>query len=153
MWAPGNGANLPTFNDWLDAAELLLGQPSSLETGALFTSYELADGTLESVERFGKASVAEVVDRHKWLTDCQNIARTQGFFHWELEQPDVFAHGGFDLQIGNPPWVRPTWDEPASLAEPETPPSAHVERKCWPSSQPRLPSPGIEPRTKAQTRC
>jgi hypothetical protein len=117
MWAPGNGANLPTFNDWLDAAELLLGQPSSLETGALFTSYELADGTLESVERFGKASVAEVVDRHKWLTDCQNIARTQGFFHWELEQPDVFAHGGFDLQIGNPPWVRPTWDEPASLAE------------------------------------
>ncbi len=25
-------------------------------------------------------------------------------FHWHLEFPDVFAHGGFDLVLGNPPW-------------------------------------------------
>ena len=72
---------------------------------------------MESVERFGKASVGEVVARHPWLAECQTIARTQGFFHWELDQAGVFLVGGFDIQIGNPPWVRPTWDEPASLAE------------------------------------
>lgn len=27
-------------------------------------------------------------------------------FHWPLEFPDVFARGGFDLVIGNPPWER-----------------------------------------------
>lgn len=27
-----------------------------------------------------------------------------GFFHWEEEFPDVFAEGGFDCIIGNPPW-------------------------------------------------
>lgn len=29
-----------------------------------------------------------------------------GFFHWELEYPDVFAApgGGFDALVGNPPW-------------------------------------------------
>ena len=117
MWAPANGRDLPTFNDWLDAAELLLGQPNSLETGALFTPYDLADGTLESVERFGKASVGEVITRHRWLADCQDIARTQGFFHWELDQAGVLASGGFDVQIGNPPWVRLDWNEAASLAE------------------------------------
>lgn len=34
-----------------------------------------------------------------------------------MEFPDIFSSGGFDVQVGNPPWVRPTWDEPASLAE------------------------------------
>src|SRR5207248_605129 len=33
---------------------------------------------------------------------------TEGFrlFHWHLEFPDVFANGGFDAILGNPPWVR-----------------------------------------------
>ena len=29
----------------------------------------------------------------------------------------MFARGGFDLQVGNPPWVRPDWDEAGVLAE------------------------------------
>jgi hypothetical protein len=28
------------------------------------------------------------------------------FFHWHLEFPDVFANRGFDVILGNPPWVR-----------------------------------------------
>ena len=28
------------------------------------------------------------------------------FFHWPLEFPDVFAKGGFDVVVGNPPWER-----------------------------------------------
>ena len=27
-----------------------------------------------------------------------------GFFHWPLEFPEVFARGGFDVVLGNPPW-------------------------------------------------
>ena len=32
-------------------------------------------------------------------------AEKQGFFHWELEFPDVYLNGGFDVYIGNPPYV------------------------------------------------
>ena len=117
MWSPANGTVLPTLNEWIEAAELLLGQPTAVETGELFTSYDLADGTLDSVERFGKASVNEVIERFRWLKECQLIAERQAFFHWELDQAGVFLGGGFDIQVGNPPWVRPDWDEPASLAE------------------------------------
>ena len=117
MWAPTNGNDLPSFDQWLDAAELLLGQPSSDEVGSLFTSHELEGNTLESVEQFGKASIAEIVERHPWLNECRDIAGQQAFFHWELEHPSVFHAGGFDIQIGNPPWVRLDWDEPACLAE------------------------------------
>jgi len=38
------------------------------------------------------------------------IARTfsdhQPFFHWPLEFPEVFADGGFDVVLSNPPWER-----------------------------------------------
>jgi hypothetical protein len=117
MWAPANGTDLPSLNEWLEAAELLLGQPDSIETGSFFTPYELSDGTLESVERFGKASVGEVVARYPWLAECQIIASTQGFFHWELDLASVFVKGGFAIQVGNPPWVRPRWSDDVALAE------------------------------------
>jgi hypothetical protein len=28
------------------------------------------------------------------------------FFHWQLEFPEVFEKGGFDVMLGNPPWER-----------------------------------------------
>lgn len=34
------------------------------------------------------------------------IASQQRFFHWPLEFPGVFAKGGFDVVLGNPPWER-----------------------------------------------
>lgn len=117
MWAPANGTALPTLDRWLDAAELILGQPDGADTGSLFTAHELDDGTLDSVEQFGRATVAEVLDRHPWLQQCQAIARTQEFFHWELEYGPLFGSGGVRLVVGNPPWVRPTWDEAATLSD------------------------------------
>ena len=34
----------------------------------------------------------------------QRIAEEYGLFHWELAFPHVFARGGFDVVLGNPPW-------------------------------------------------
>jgi Eco57I restriction-modification methylase/N-6 DNA Methylase len=34
-------------------------------------------------------------------------------FHWELEFPEVFEHGGFDAVLGNPPYVN-AWEMTAS---------------------------------------
>ena len=51
--------------------------------------------------------VAKLTERHPWLALCAEAADAEGFFHWELTFGPVFAEGGFDLQLGNPPWVRP----------------------------------------------
>ncbi|MHB1414442.1 MAG: Eco57I restriction-modification methylase domain-containing protein, partial [Chloroflexota bacterium] len=34
------------------------------------------------------------------------LAAEHRFFHWHLEFPEVFARGGFDCVLGNPPWER-----------------------------------------------
>jgi hypothetical protein len=66
----------------------------------------------------GAASTVEkVLDEHPWLRITEAIAEQQGFFHWDLDFATVFDQGGFDLQLGNPPWVRPVVDMDALLAE------------------------------------
>src|SRR5699024_10327120 len=65
----------------------------------------------------GEKSVESVLSDHPWLAVCEQVAADQGFFHWELDFAPVFALGGFDLQVGNPPWVRPRTDEDALWGE------------------------------------
>ncbi len=52
------------------------------------------------------------------LALVRTIANERKFFHWELEYVDLFAErGGFDLILGNPPWVKVTWEEGGILSE------------------------------------
>lgn len=40
------------------------------------------------------------------LACAEAMARENLFFHWPLEFPEVFAAGGFDIVLSNPPWER-----------------------------------------------
>jgi hypothetical protein len=40
------------------------------------------------------------------LEEVQRLATSYGFFHWHLSFPEVFARGGFDCVLGNPPWEK-----------------------------------------------
>jgi len=37
---------------------------------------------------------------------AQALAEKHKFFHWPLKFPEVFAQGGFDVVLSNPPWER-----------------------------------------------
>lgn len=41
----------------------------------------------------------------------EELADQYHFFHWHLQFPQVFAKGGFDVVIGNPPWEMPETDD------------------------------------------
>lgn len=113
MWAPANTTPPPTLDAWLDMVEYLVGSVDPTVTGTLFSSAQRDDST----DQFGKGTITEALEIWPWLADCSAIAAKQGFFHWDLEYAPVTAAGGLDLQVGNPPWVRPTWDEPSALSE------------------------------------
>ncbi|MDC6679336.1 hypothetical protein OEZ78_28130, partial [Leclercia adecarboxylata] len=49
---------------------------------------------------------------------AQQVASQQHFMHWALEFADVFkARGGFDVILGNPPWIKVEWNEQALLSD------------------------------------
>ena len=49
----------------------------------------------------------------------RRIAEDYGLFHWELAFPHVFARGGFDVVLGNPPWERVKLQEQEYFAKRE----------------------------------
>ena len=52
------------------------------------------------------------------LALAAEVAQRQRFHHWELVFAEVFAgRGGFDLMVGNPPWVKLEWKEAGILSE------------------------------------
>jgi len=40
------------------------------------------------------------------LSATRRLASQYQLFHWHLAFPEVFAQGGFDVSLGNPPWER-----------------------------------------------
>jgi hypothetical protein len=114
--------SLANLDDWLDFAEALLGRqdvaPDSLASHfTSLTEMQEYEDNLESDFYMNMDPVYHLGERFPWLDTVEQIAADQGFFHWELRFASVFAEGGFDLQVGNPPWVRPTWEENSVLAE------------------------------------
>jgi type I restriction-modification system DNA methylase subunit len=58
--------------------------------------------------------------RNPRLYQARSIAEHNHFMHWELEFADMFKErGGFDLVIGNPPWIKMEWNEQAVLSDQE----------------------------------
>ncbi|WP_433615372.1 class I SAM-dependent DNA methyltransferase [Dactylosporangium sp. CA-139114] len=112
---------LKDINDWLDFLEAMLGTDDA--PGTFIDGCDSLD-ELKKLEDilpgFMRMDTADPEARFPWLRVVRDVAQQQGFLHWELEFAHVFAsRGGFDLQVGNPPWVRPRWDEDAVLAEHE----------------------------------
>jgi hypothetical protein len=111
---------LADLDDWLTFAEALIGR-QDIPIDSLITSFislvELGEYEGAVVALMGMEQAHRLTDRFPWLHTARDIADEQGFFHWELAFAQAFAKGGFDVQVGNPPWVRPRWLEDALLAE------------------------------------
>ncbi|MEU3997407.1 class I SAM-dependent DNA methyltransferase [Streptomyces fungicidicus] len=111
---------LASLDDWLDFAESLLGT-QDVAADSLVAHFD----TLDELEQYedelpewmGMERFFSLESRYPWAGVVRDAAEEQGFFHWELEFAQVIARGGYDLLVGNPPWVQPDWQEGLTLAE------------------------------------
>ncbi|ROO52706.1 hypothetical protein EDC02_7646 [Micromonospora sp. Llam0] len=141
FWPVGQGTDIapPTLDEWLSFCEAVLGiQPPKADRsnprkrdshaglddplglfGADKEFHQLAvEDNLDRSFAHCMAMKEIAVDRRfGWWAVLDEIANREGFFHWELGFAQIFARGGFDLQVGNPPWVRPVWDDKLALSE------------------------------------
>jgi len=69
-------------------------------------------------EECGLADIGTVLESDSVLSAAQRIADGVRFHHWPLRFAEVFAErGGFDLTLGNPPWVLLAFDESGVISD------------------------------------
>lgn len=101
-------AEASTAKSCLIAAEVAVeGEISDLL--ALGRSPDLF-GRHRGLDREGRRRLAVLRDRRRGLASARRHLAREGmvpWFHYQAHFPDIFAgRGGFDVTIGNPPWVR-----------------------------------------------
>lgn len=122
FWPLDRRQELPDWSEWLATLEDILGLDSVQTADSERLVDQAGFDDLDLIERAERAetgmrSSVEFQVLHPWLATVQEITQKEGFFHWELDFAQVFTRGGFDLQVGNPPWVRPTWKDNETLSE------------------------------------
>jgi hypothetical protein len=91
--------------------------PGQNGSGSLFRTEERVV-ELRRSDLFGDIDVGTLIDASPWLPSAMEVARRHRFMHFELEFADVMRErGGFDLVIGNPPWLKPAWVDAHILSE------------------------------------
>ena len=89
FWPLAESERLPTRAEWLQEVE------------------ELLEGDVDAI-------AAEV----EFIGLVQELGRRERYHHWEVALVEVFGErGGFDVILGNPPWLQVRWDESAVLSD------------------------------------
>lgn len=79
---------------------------------------QLEMNLLDLYDGMGEVDIPALRKQNPRLDLAARIAEQNKFMHWELEFADLFAErGGFDLIIGNPPWIRVEWNEQGVLSD------------------------------------
>ena len=123
-WPVTETNQLPDYDGYLDALEAILGtpgkkkhDPNQVQFGFDMRWDEL--NTTEEMESFasGQLPIERICNERPWVATAIKLADEQAFFHWDLDFATVMSKGGFDFQVGNPPWVRPRTDVDSLLSE------------------------------------
>lgn len=117
FWPMDEHDQLPERDDFLFELEaLLLGD--TIPTGAANRIQDLFAPTQDEqvgksfIDRFGVVDFAQLFRNFPHMQRAHELAEARRFFHWELEFADIFMEkGGFDLILGNPPWLKVEWQE------------------------------------------
>ena len=130
FWPIDKAEELPNRLEFLWDINMLLGVGVVDTSGykgrgegqlSLFDDIEMDSYGRELADRYGKygaVNLDQLRADFPRLRIANEIAEQQHFFHWELEFSDVFEErGGFDLVVGNPPWIRLGWQEEALLGD------------------------------------
>jgi hypothetical protein len=136
FWPIAEHASLPDREDFLfDLENLLLGDTlragPQYEVRDLFAPTENPEDGKRFINRFGVVDLKLLFRSFPRLELAQRIADQRRVFHWELEFADIFSPlpqagegpgvraPGFDLILGNPPWIKVEWQEAGILGDQE----------------------------------
>ena len=114
FWPVEQGTLLPSRDEFLlELSAILEGTSQELspllgaEQQPLFPTGKPEQEQLRLAEEFGLVNLDELCASLPRLKKVRDFAEKHRFLHWELEFADLFEdQGGFDLILGNPPWMK-----------------------------------------------
>jgi hypothetical protein len=123
FWPVTESEVLPNREEWWHDLGLLIhgeSQAPADPEGELFPEMipQLRIDFRVERDRYGHVNLDALLESNPRLRLAAQLAERHRFFHWELEFADIFnARGGFDLILGNPPWIKVEWKEQSLLSE------------------------------------
>lgn len=133
FWPIEQAGDLPSREEWLFELEsLLLGDTIGVrasEQQGLFASTQNPEEGKRFISQHGVVDTQLIKQAFPRFELVEQLANQHKFFHWTLQFADVFAgepqagetasahDGGFDLMLGNPPWLKVEWNSGSVLGD------------------------------------
>lgn len=122
FWPLTEAEQLPSREQFLQEVGAILGETEMLAPATqqmqLFPETQNAEQGKLFLQTWGYVDLNKLMLLTPRLQVVEQLANRHRFFHWELEFADIFAQrGGFDLMVGNPPWVKVEWQEGGILGD------------------------------------
>ncbi len=121
FWPIDKANLLPSRHEFLfEVGCILEGTVRATETirptqGQIFG---LEQPSLTLADQFGFVDLELLCENSERLRIVRQLAAKFRFFHWEVDFADLFHdRDGFDLILGNPPWIKVEWNEGAVMGD------------------------------------
>ena len=127
FWPIQEADKLPSRDEFLMDLSLILegtvyeAKPAAGEQLTLIPDNNPIQAEMDYTNEFGFVNVDALCDKDEGISRLalvRDLAAQHHFHHWELAFADLFAdRGGFDLNVGNPPWIKVEWNEGGLLGD------------------------------------
>lgn len=119
FWDMRNAEFLPSRQQYLnDVSSILNVNLSSDSSEQLGFGFEESTLGVAQTQIIQKTEQSDLFDKKERLSLVKDLSIQNRFFHSQLEFIEVFLdRGGFDVIVGNPPWIKLTFEEKGIISE------------------------------------
>ncbi|MFM7648183.1 MAG: Eco57I restriction-modification methylase domain-containing protein, partial [Cyanobium sp.] len=122
FWPLEQADQLPSREEWLNDLSCVLGDIESVvdeEEGQLqlLPDTQPKQLAVNFNDRHGYVNKAKLLEEIERLQLAEQVAGRVRPLHWDLEFADLLKSGGFDVIVGNPPWLKVEWEEKGVIGD------------------------------------
>jgi hypothetical protein len=122
FWPLEQAHQLPSRDEWLNDLSCVLGDIESVvdeeeEQLQLLPDTQPKQLAVNFNDSHGYVNKAKLLEEIERLRLAEEVAGRVRPLHWDLEFADLLKSGGFDVIVGNPPWLKLEWEEKGVIGD------------------------------------
>lgn len=122
FWPIQQAELLPSRDEWLLELSMILGDLEQgvgpeMDQQSLFPDTQPRQMAMDFSDRHGFVNVEKLKQEFARLRCVEAVIQRIRPLHWDLEFADLLQCGGFDLIVGNPPWLKVEWEEKGVIGD------------------------------------